>query len=91
VATGRDGLGDLGEVQVHRLGVAGRQDQGRAFALLWADSPEDVGGSGALVTGRAGAGATLRPPARDLVLLANTGFIRKPDFYLVAVDRLLAP
>jgi hypothetical protein len=30
-------------------------------------------------------GAALRPPPRDLVLLANTGFVRKPDFYFVAV------
>jgi hypothetical protein len=34
---------DLGEVQVHRLGVAGWQDQGRALALFRADGAEDVG------------------------------------------------
>jgi len=90
VATGRDSRGDFHEVKVHRRGIARRQDQGRALTLLGANSPEDVGGSGALVTGRAGAGAALRPPPRDLVLLANTGFVRKPDFYLVAVDRLVA-
>src|SRR5262249_55844950 len=33
-------------------------------------APEDVGGSGPLVARRAGAGATLRPAARDFVLLA---------------------
>jgi len=33
VCTGHDGLGDLREVQVHRLGIAGRQDQGRALCL----------------------------------------------------------
>jgi hypothetical protein len=54
-----DRLGDLREMQVHRLGVAGRQDQGRTLALLWADRAEDVGGGGALVTGRAGARAAL--------------------------------
>ena len=37
VGTGRDRLGDLREMQVHRLGIAGRQDQGRALAILWAD------------------------------------------------------
>ena len=46
---GRDGCGDLGEVQVHRLGVAGRHDQGRTLALLRADCAEDVGGSSPLV------------------------------------------
>jgi len=77
-------------MQVHGLGVAGRQDQGRALALFWADCAEDVGGSGALVTGRAWAGAALRPPAGDLVLLADPSLVLEPDFYLVAVDRLLA-
>ena len=90
MGTGRDHLGDLGEVQVHRLGVAGRQDQGRALALLWADRAEDVGRGGALITGRAGAGAALGPPAGDLVLLADTSLVCEPDFYLVDVDRLLA-
>ena len=86
----RNGLGDLHEVQVHRLGVAGGQDQGRTLALLRADGAEDVGGSGALIAGRTGTRAPLRPPAGDLVLLADTGLVREPDFYLVAEDRLLA-
>ena len=46
VGTGRDDRGDLGEVQVHCLSIAGRQDQGRAFALLRADSAENVGRGG---------------------------------------------
>ena len=90
VSTRRDGLGNLREVQVHRLGVASRQDQGRALTLLRADRAEDVGGGGALITGRTGAGAALCPAASDLVLLADTSLVCKPDFYLVAVDRLLA-
>ena len=90
MGTGRDHLGDLRQVQVHCLGVAGRQDQGRALALLWTDGAEDVGGSGTLITGRAWTGAAFGPPAGDLVLLANTSLICKPYFYLVAVDRLLA-
>src|SRR5450759_2961067 len=90
MGTGRDNLGHLRTVQVHCLGIAGRQDQGRALALFRADRAEDVGGGGALITGRAGTGAALGPPAGDLVLLANTSLICEPDFYLVAVDRLLA-
>ena len=85
-----DHLGDLREMQVHGLCVAGRQDQGRTLALLWADRAEDVGGGGALVTGRAGARAALGPPAGDLVLLADTSLVLEPDFYLVAVDLLRA-
>ena len=90
VCAGRDGGGDLHQVQVHRLGVAGRQDQGCTLALFRADGTEDVGGSGALVAGSAGARAAFRPAAGDLVLLADTGLVCEPDFYLVDVDRLLA-
>ena len=85
----RNGLGDLHEVQVHRLGVAGGQDQGRTLALLRADGAEDVGGSGALIAGRTGTRTALGPTAGDLVLLADTRLVREPDFYLVAVERFL--
>src|SRR3974390_2745809 len=85
MCAGRDNLGDFHEMQIHRLGVAGRQDQGRTLALLWADGAEDVGGGGALI-----AGAAFGPPAGDLVLLANTSFVLEPDFYLVDIDRLRA-
>jgi hypothetical protein len=83
-------LGDLREVQVHRLGVAGRQDQGRALALLGAYGAEDICRGGALVTWRAGTCTALGPPAGDLVLLADTRLVLEPDFYLVAVERVLA-
>ena len=89
VGLGRHGLRNLHEMQVHRLGVAGGQDQSRSFALFRADRTEDVGGSGALITGSAWARTALGPTAGDLVLLANTGFVCKPDFYLVAIDCLL--
>ena len=88
--TGRDGLGDLREVQVHRLGVASWQNQGRALALLGADCAEDVGGSGALIAGCARAGAALGPPAGDLVLLADASLVLEPDFYCLDVDRPFA-
>ena len=90
VGTWRDDLGDFREEQIHRLGVAGRQDEGCTLALPGADCAKDVGGRGTLVARRTWAGATLRPPAGDLVFLADPSLIRKPDFYLVAVDRLLA-
>ena len=84
-----DHQGDLREVQVHRLGVACGQDQGCALALFRADGTEDVGRGGALITRSARAGAALRPPAGDLVLLADTSLICEPDFYRVDADRLL--
>jgi len=90
MGSGRDRFGDLCKMQVHRLAVAGRQDQGRALALLGADCAEDVGGSGTLIARRTGAGAALRPAASDFVLLADAGLVGEPDFYCVAVDALLA-
>src|SRR5262249_6093071 len=90
VGSGRDGCGDRGEGQVHRLGVAGRHDQGCPLALLRADCTEDVGGSGPLVPRCAWTGAALGPAAGDLVLLADAGLVGEPDFYRVAVKRLLA-
>src|SRR5215475_14466025 len=71
MGSGRNRFGDLCKMQVHRLAVAGRQDQGRALALLGADRAEDIGGSGTLVARRTGAGAALRPAASDFVLLAD--------------------
>jgi hypothetical protein len=89
VGTGRDDLGDLHEMQVHRLGVASRQDESRALPILWANGAEDVGRSSPLITRSAWTGAALCPSAGDLVLLADPSLVREPDFYLVAVDPLL--
>ena len=52
VAAGGDLLGDLGEMQAHRLGVAGWQDEGGTLAVFRADGAEDVGRGGALVARR---------------------------------------
>src|SRR4029450_1227115 len=87
---GRYSFGDFRQVQVHGLGVAGRQDQGGALALVWADRAEVVGGSGALVTRRDGTGTALGPPSRDLVLLANASFVGEPDFYCLVVERFFS-
>ena len=88
MGAGLDGLGDLHEVQVHCLGVAGRQDQGCALALLGADRAEDVGGSGALIAGCARAGAAFRPSAGDLILLADASLVLEPNLYCLDVNRL---
>jgi hypothetical protein len=69
VGAGRDDLGDLREVQAHRLAIAGRQDQSGTLAIFGTDGAEDVGGGCALITGSAWACAALCPPAGDLVLL----------------------
>ena len=83
-----DCLGDFGQMQVHRFGVAGGQDQSRALSLLRADGSEDVGRGGALIPRSAWASAALGPPAGDLVLLTNARFIRKPNLYFPNIDGL---
>jgi hypothetical protein len=85
-----DRLGDFHEMQVHRFGVAGGQDQSRALALFRADGTEDIGRCGSLIPRSARASAALGPPAGDLVLLADTSLVLKPNFYLTDVDRFFA-
>src|SRR5262249_39179401 len=63
---------------------------GCTLALLRADCTEDVGGSGPLVPRCAWTGAALGPAAGDLVFLADAGLVGGPDFYRVAVKRLLS-
>ena len=81
--------GGLGEMQVHRLGVATRHDERRAFALLGADRAKDIGRSGSLIA--RGARAALGPSPRDLVLLADARLVGEPDLYGAGLDALLAP
>ncbi len=78
-----DGARYLLEMERHGGAVAGRQDQARSLALLRADGAEDIGRAGALIVGCAG------PGERDLVLLADTGFVLEPDLY--PCTRGLAP
>ena len=82
--------GDFGEVQVHRLGVAGGQDERGSLAIAGADSPEDIGGSGALIVRRRGPRAASCPAPGDLVLLPDPGLVPEPDLYPVAIDPLVA-
>jgi hypothetical protein len=68
-------------VQVHRVGIAERQDKAGGLAFLWADRSEDVGRSGALIVRCRGSRSALGPSPRDLVLLPDTGLVLEPDFY----------
>src|ERR1700680_1492325 len=85
-----DRLGDFREVQVHRFGIAGGQDQRHALSLFRADVAEDQGRCGSLIPRSARASPALRPPAGDLVLLADTSLVLEPNFYLADVDRFFA-
>ena len=84
MSAGVDGGADLGEMCLHRLGVAIRHDQPGALALRRADGAEYVGPFGALVVRCPGAGAAPCPAAGDLVLLADARLVLKPDLYLSA-------
>ena len=83
--------GDLGEMQVYRLGVATRHDERRAFALLRADRAKNIGRGGSLIARGGGARAAPGPTPRDLVLLADARLVGEPDFDRAGLDALLAP
>jgi hypothetical protein len=82
MGTGIDHGADLEQVCLHGMGVAVRHDQAGALALGRADRAEDVGPFGALVVCGPRPGSASGPSAGDLVLLADTGFILPPQFYL---------
>ena len=78
--------GDRREVQVHHRGIAPGQDQTDGLALLGTDGAEDVGRGGALVGWRRRTTAAPGPAAGDLVLLANSGLVGKPDLYVAGIE-----
>lgn len=86
VCAGGDGLGDLGQMQGHRLGGAERHDEAGPGASGRADRPEDVGRGGALVLGRRGARAASGPAAGDRVFLTDPGLVGESDLYWRAAD-----
>ena len=90
VFAGGDLGGDLGEVQVHRLGVAGGQDECGSLAVAGADRAKDIRGSGALIVRRRGPRAASCPAPGDLVLLPDPSLVPEPDLYPVAIDPLVA-
>jgi hypothetical protein len=79
VRLGGDGRGDLGEVQVHRLGVGARQHQRGTDPTGRADRAEEVGPLVAGVAYRPGPRAALRPDPGQRALLADAGLVLEPD------------
>ncbi len=75
---------DLVEMQFHRLGVARRQDETGRLAERRADSAEDIGRGGSLIFQGKRSCAAFGPPPRDLVLLADAGFVLEPEFERLA-------
>jgi hypothetical protein len=86
----RDLRGDLGQMEVHRLGVAARHDERRALAIPGTDRPEEIGRGGSLVFRSARARAPPGPAAGDLVLLSDARLVGEPDLYGAGVDALVA-
>jgi len=80
MCSGIDGVADFSKVFLHRLGVAIGKDETSTLALLRTDRAEDVGPHRALIVRSRRPGSSPRPSARDLVLLAYSGFVRPPDF-----------
>lgn len=81
VLAGGDHRADLGEVKVHRGGVAEGQDQ---------DGTEDVDRGVTLVLRCGGPSPATCPPPGDAALLADAGFGGELDLYSVEADALLA-
>src|SRR6202167_4936217 len=71
VSAGRDGDGDLLEVERHGLGVAGREDETGRLAERGTDGAEDIGRGGSLILQGKRARAAFRPASRDLVFLTD--------------------
>ncbi len=86
VPTRRDLGRNHGKVQVHRLGVAPRQDQAGRLALAGADGAEDAGRGGLLIVRGRGPGAAQRPATGDLVFLADSGLVAEPDLYVGGIE-----
>jgi hypothetical protein len=80
VFAGRDNLGDVLKVQVHRFGIAKGQYEARALAVIGTDRAEDVGRGGALIVRSRWPRPPLGPAARDLVFLADASLVAEPDF-----------
>src|SRR5260370_36958300 len=80
----REGLGDVGQMQGHRGGVAAWQDQTGARPKRRTDRAEDIGRAGALIVWRRGPRSAPRPSPGDLVLLTDPGLVLEPDLYRLA-------
>ena len=75
---------DLLEMQFHALGVAEWQDETGRLAERGADRAEDIGRGGSLILQGKRPGPPFGPPPRDLVLLADAGFVLEPKFERLA-------
>ena len=87
VGAGFHGERDLLEMQLHRLGVAERQDKTGRLAERGADGAEDIGRGGSLIFQGKRARPAFGPAPSDLVLLADAGFVLEPQLEGLAAGR----
>ena len=88
VGIGRGDAGYFREVQVHCRRVAPGQNETGRFCLFGTTGAEEIGRSCALVAWGRRPGSAFCAAPRDPVLLADTGFVLKPDFFPLAARRL---
>src|SRR4051794_1598171 len=84
-----DLLRDFSEMQAHRSAVASWHDEPRTLAITRTDRAENVGGGGALIVWGRRPCPTPGPAPRNLVLLTDTCFVRKPHLYGGCIDSFL--
>ena len=82
-----DVAADLGEMQVHRLGIDLGQNQAGADAARRTNRAEDVGPIVALIARRSGPAAALGPDIGQAALLSDPGFVQPPELDRLAVGR----
>ena len=84
VCAGGDFGGDLIEMKLHGLCVAGRQHEGGARSEFRADRTEHIGRLRALVVDGVGTRALSGPAVGELVLLTHPHLVLEPHFYRCA-------
>ena len=80
------GVGDLGQMSVHRVGVGEGQHEAHSCGASWTDGTEDVAPLVSRVALGPGPGAAFGPDAGEGALLANPRVRREnspPDCFLV--------
>jgi transposase len=84
VGAGLDVQRNLLKMQFHGLGIAKRQDKTDGLAERGTNRAEDVGRGGSLILQGKRSRAAFGPPPRDLILLADPGFVLEPEFERLA-------
>jgi len=81
VSARSDGERYFCQMECHGFGIAERQHQPRALAVLRADRAEDIDRFSSLVFGCRWPRPASGPAPRDLVLLPDPRFVLEPDLY----------